>query len=66
MAKLRSFCLYQYSLSSVVCDVHKNLIISPGLKIVQKAFSDGLIFGGAYLRRDLLLEGILDFKMVLA
>ena len=38
-------------------------IISPGLILVQNAFFAGLIFGGAYFRRGLLLEGILPFKM---
>ena len=38
-------------------------IISPGLTFVQKAFFAGLIFGGAYFRRGLLLEGIVRFKM---
>ena len=38
-------------------------IICPGLVFVQKAFFAGLIFGGAYFRRSLLLEGILRFKM---
>ena len=38
-------------------------MISPGLIFVQKAFFGGLIFGGAYFRRGLLLEGILRFKM---
>ena len=38
-------------------------IISPGLIFVQKAFFAGLIFGRAYFRRGLLLEGILRFKM---
>ena len=38
-------------------------IIRPGLMFVQKAFFAGLIFGGAWFRRGLLLEGILRFKM---
>ena len=33
-------------------------IISPGLTFAQKAFFAGLIFGGAYFRRGLLMEGI--------
>ena len=44
-------------------------IISPGLVLnfVQKAFLPaGLIFGGAYFRKDLLSEGIFCFKMGLA
>ena len=32
-------------------------------KICLKGFFAGLIFGGAYFRRGLLLEGILRFKM---
>ena len=31
--------------------------------ICSKGFFAGLIFGGAYFRRGLLLEGILRFKM---
>ena len=38
-------------------------IIRPGLIFVQKAVLLGLISGGAYFRRGLLLEGILRFKM---
>ena len=35
------------------------------IKIVNKVgFFRGLIFGGAYLRRGLLLEGILRFKII--
>ena len=41
-------------------------IISPGLIFVQKTFSGEFIFGGAYFWRDLLLEGILHFKMFCA
>ena len=46
-------------------------IINPGLIFVQKTFALGLfsgerIFGGAYFRRGLLLDGILCFKMGLA
>ena len=36
-------------------------MISPGLMFAQKAFL--FIFRGAYIRRGLLLEGILRFKM---
>ena len=39
------------------------LIISPKLIFAQKAFFTGLIFGGAYFRRSLLLEEILRFKV---
>ena len=47
-----------------VVTYHKIPIISSGLIFVQKAFFfAGLIFGGAYFRRGLLLEGILHFKM---
>ena len=40
----------------------KNPIISPRF-ICSKGFFAGLIFGAAYFRRGLLLEGILRFKM---
>ena len=46
-----------------VKEYHKIPIISPGLIFVQKGCFAGLIFGGAYIRRSLLLEGILRFKM---
>ena len=42
---------------------HKIPIISPGLNICSKGFFAGLVLGGAYFRRGLLLEGILRFKM---
>ena len=48
--------------------VHSRLIsrkipvISSGVIFVQRLF-EWLIFGGAYFRRSLLLEGILHFKM---
>ena len=41
----------------------KNPIISLGLIFVQKAYFAGLIFGGAYFWRGLLLEGTLCFKI---
>ena len=41
----------------------KTPIISPGLIFFQNPFFAGLIFGGAYFWRGLLLEGILRFKM---
>ena len=41
----------------------KILRISPGPTLVQKAFFAGLIFGGNYFWKALLLEGILRFKM---
>ena len=44
-------------------DLGKIPIISTGLIFVQKDFFAGLIFGEAYFRRGLLLEGILRFKM---
>ena len=42
----------------------KIAIIIPGFVFVQSAFFGGLIFGGAYFQRGLLLEGILHFKTV--
>ena len=36
--------------------------ISPGAYIFQKALFEGLIFGGAYIRRGLSTEGNLSFK----
>ena len=38
-------------------------IVSPRFTFVQKAYFAGLIFGVAYFRRGLLLEGILRFKI---
>ena len=50
--------------STATVTYRKIPIISPGLIFVQKAFNfAGLIFEGAYFRRDLLLNGILRFKM---
>ena len=51
-----------------VCISYRKIpIISPGLIFVQMALKfAGLIFGGAYLQRGLLSEGILRFKMGLA
>ena len=37
--------------------------ISPGAYIFLKALSEGLIFGGAYIRRGLSREGNLRFKI---
>ena len=37
--------------------------ISPGDYIFQKALFEGLIFGGAYIRRGLSTEGNLRFKI---
>ena len=39
---------------------------SPWAYICSKSFFGGIIFGGAYFRRVLLLEGILCFKMAWA
>ena len=37
--------------------------ISPGACIFQRPFFEGLIFGGAYIRRGLSREGYLRFKI---
>ena len=37
--------------------------ISPGAYIFQRPFLMGLIFGGAYIRRGLSMEGNLGFKI---
>ena len=37
--------------------------ISPGAYIFSKALFEGLIFGGAYIRRGLSTEGNLRFKI---
>ena len=64
-----TFKLSSEQLSSQVCwrrlvfaRLSNYSIISPGLIFVLT----GLIFGGGYFRRGLLLEGILRFKMGLA
>ena len=48
----------------VGCEMpYRKIPIITWLIFVQKAFLMGLIFGGTYFRRGLLLEGILPFKM---
>ena len=46
-----------FIMSKMITIYHKIPIISPGLIFA------GLIFGGTYVRRGLLLEGIFRFKM---
>ena len=46
--------------------IPKNSDNKPWAYTCSKGFFAGLIFGGAYFQRALLLEGILHFKMGLA
>ena len=55
---------YGLYVGKLCVDVYRKIpIISHGLIFVQKAF---FIFGGAYFRRGVLLEGIFRFKIVWA
>ena len=56
-AYLQSPCYNQYS------RYRKIPKSSPGAYIFSKAFFEGLIFGGAYIRSDLCTEGNLRFKI---
>ena len=63
MERLSKFFIFNFDCFDFSCRNTVKFDNKPWAYICSKGVFAGLIFGGAYFRRGLLLEGILHFKM---